>query len=156
MQNIAQTLEKAEASCDAHGTRLTTKRKHVLTCLLESQKAHSAYDLIESVKATFGDHMQPTTMYRILDFLVSENLVHKLQLANKYVACSHITCEVCEHGHVVPQFLICNACNRVDEIRIESELLQQLTTNVQQAGYTLMSPQLELHCLCGDCASKAA
>lgn len=156
MLDIAQTLQQAEASCDAHGARLTTKRKHVLSCLLESRKAQSAYELIENVKASFGDTMQPTTMYRILDFLVSEELVHKLNLANKYVACSHITCDVCDHTHDVPQFLICNACSRVDEIRINSELIEQLTTNVGSAGYTLMSKQLELHCLCGDCAAKVA
>ncbi len=156
MQDISQTLQQAEANCDAHGVRLTTKRKRVLACLLESGRAQSAYELIDSVKQTYGDNMQPTTMYRMLDFLVSENLVHKLQLANKYVACSHITCDTCGHSHSVPQFLICNTCNRVDEVRIDSELIEQLTKNVDRAGYTLMSPQVELHCLCGDCAATAA
>ncbi len=153
MQDITETLQHAEASCDAHGARLTTKRKRVLACLLETQRAQSAYELIDSVKSTFGDSMQPTTMYRILEFLESEHLVHKLHLANKYVACSHIRCD---HGHDVPQFLICSTCDRVDEIRVESALIRKLTESVKGAGYTLMSQQIELHCLCGDCAATAA
>jgi Fur family zinc uptake transcriptional regulator len=153
MQNTADILEHAEAHCDASGARLTTKRKHVLACLLESGKAQSAYDLIQGVKSMFGDTMQPTTMYRILEFLESENLVHKLHLANKYVSCSHISCD---HGHEVPQFLICNQCGQVTEIGVKSDVIATLSDSVRQAGYTLMSQQLELHCLCDDCAALAA
>ncbi len=153
MQDINKILDAAEASCSASGARLTDKRKQVLSCLLQSQKAQSAYDLIQGVKENYGATMQPTTMYRILDFLESENLIHKLQLANKYIYCSHISCD---HSHEVPQFLICNSCDRVVEIDVNSELIKSLTRTVEQVGYTLVSPQLELDCLCADCAAHAA
>jgi Fur family zinc uptake transcriptional regulator len=152
MNTIAQILDHAEASCHTSGARLTEKRKRVLTGLLKSQKAQSAYDLIDYMRKEFDESLQPTTTYRILDFLASENLVHKLHLANKYVACSHIACG---HTHEVPQFLICDECNNVKEIGIKKTLINTLTRNVEEAGYVLQSPQLELHCLCQDCASKA-
>ena len=36
------------------------------------------------------------SIYRILEFLESQQLVHKLKLTNRYVACVHITCN---HEH---------------------------------------------------------
>lgn len=153
MNKLAKILDQAEANCQASGARLTEKRKRILTGLLKSQKAQSAYDLIEYMQREFGESLPPTTVYRILDFLTSENLVHKLHLANKYIACSHISCN---HAHEVPQFLICDECSNVQEIGIKKTLINTLKRNVEEAGYVLKSPQLELHCLCQDCAHQAA
>lgn len=153
MSKITQILDHAEASCSVSGARLTEKRKRILTGLLKSEKAQSAYDLIEYMQKEFDESLPPTTVYRILDFLAGENLVHKLHLANKYVACSHISCD---HAHEVPQFLICDECGNVKEIGIKKTLLNTLKRNVEQAGYVLKSPQLELHCLCQDCTHQAA
>jgi len=153
MTNITHILNHAEASCQASGARLTEKRKRILTGLLKSQKAQSAYDLIDYMQKEFDESLPPTTVYRILDFLAGENLVHKLHLANKYVACSHISCD---HAHEVPQFLICDKCSNVKEIGIKKTLINTLKRNVEEVGYVLRSPQLELHCLCQDCAKQAA
>lgn len=153
MSNITKTLDHAEASCVANGTKLTEKRKRILSGLLKSQKAQSAYELIDYMQKEFGESLPPTTVYRILDFLAGENLVHKLHLANKYIACSHISCD---HDHEVPQFLICDACSNVKEIGIKKTLINTLKRNVEDANFVLKSPQLELHCLCQDCAHKAA
>ena len=153
MHTTAQILDRAEANCRAHGARLTEKRKRVLSGLLESNKAMSAYELADYCGKTFDEPISPMSVYRILDFLEGENLVHKLHLANKYVACSHISCD---HRHEVPQFLICDECGTVKEIGIKKDLINTLKDNVSQAGYVLKSPQLELHCLCQDCANLAA
>ncbi len=153
MSTITQILNHAEASCRTSGARLTDKRKRILTGLLRSQKAQSAYDLIDYMQKEFNESLPPTTVYRILDFLAGENLVHKLHLANKYVACAHISCD---HAHEVPQFLICDQCSSVKEIGIKKTLINTLKRNVEEAGYLLKSPQLELHCLCQDCAHLAA
>jgi Fur family zinc uptake transcriptional regulator len=153
MTNIAHVLAHAEVSCRATGARLTEKRKRILSGLLQSEKAQSAYELINYMQKEFGESLPPTTVYRILDFLAKENLVHKLHLANKYVACSHISCN---HAHEVPQFLICDECSNVKEIGIKKALINTLKVNVEKSGYILKSPQLELHCLCQDCAKTAA
>ena len=92
--------------------------------------------------------MPPMSAYRILDFLISEQLVHKLSSENKFVACSHI---LCRHDHQVPQFLICRQCQRVKEIAISSEIVKTLQVNVEEAGYHLLNSQLELDCICDQC-----
>ncbi len=153
MSEITRILDHAEASCRASGARLTEKRRRILAGLLQSQKALSAYELIEYMRKEFDESLPPTTVYRILDFLTEENLVHKLHLANKYIACSHISCD---HAHEVPQFLICDACSNVKEVGIKKALVATLKRNVENVGYVLKSPQLELHCLCQECAHEAA
>ena len=57
------------------------------------------------------------SVYRILDFLIHEELVHKLETASLYIACAHIACD---HQHETPQFLICDRCFTVKEIGIKS------------------------------------
>lgn len=148
MNNIQTCLQHAESHCGERGTRLTPKRKNILLSLLQSEKAMSAYDLVDYCKSEFGDTMPAMSVYRILDFLQEEFLVHKLNSSNKYVACSHITCD---HDHDITQFLICSECLQVKEINIKPSTIKALQHNIEEAGFHLISPQLEMHCLCESC-----
>jgi len=153
MHRIQAIIEHVEKHCKEHGARLTDKRKQILTGLLQSEKALSAYELVEYCKNEFGEKLPAMSVYRILDFLQDEQLVHKLNLANKYVACAHITCN---HEHEVPQFLICDNCQKVKEISINKSTIDTLQSNVEKAGFHLVSPQLEMNCLCEQCLNNAA
>jgi Fur family zinc uptake transcriptional regulator len=149
MSSVESIIQHAEQHCDMRGSRLTQKRKQVLTGLVKSDKALSAYELIDFCKQEYGESLPAMSVYRILDFLESELLVHKLNLANKYVACMHISCD---HAHAVPQFLICKNCSIVKEITVEESTISDLGNTVKGAGYQLLSPQIELNCLCDNCA----
>lgn len=148
MTNLQSIIDHAERHCQQHGTRLTDKRKLILAGLVKSELAMSAYELIDYCKCEFGETLPAMSVYRILEFLEQEQLVHKLSLANKFVACSHIACE---HAHATPQFLICGSCQKVQEISIDKNVLHELENNVSEAGYRLLSPQLEMSCVCHDC-----
>lgn len=153
MSKVQTIINHAEQSCKAHGSKLTTKRKQVLSGLLQSDRAMSAYELVDYCKEAYGESPPPMSVYRILTFLQDEHLVHKLDLANKYIACAHITCD---HDHGVPQFLICGDCQRVEEITVGKSTINTLKRKVEEAGFHLASPQLEINCLCHDCKDKAA
>jgi Fur family transcriptional regulator, zinc uptake regulator len=153
MKNVTLIIKHAEQHCADHGTRLTEKRKQVLAGLVQSDIALSAYELIDVCKEKYGEGIRAMSIYRILDFLETEKLAHKLNLANKYVACAHISCD---HAHGVPQFLICRNCSKVKEISISQSTITELKETVKNAGYHLVSPQLELNCLCESCKSSAA
>ena len=148
MQDIAGIVQRAEDHCKAHGARLTVKRKQVLTGLIQSNKAISAYELMDFCKEHYGESIPAMSVYRILGFLEAEHLVHKLNLANKYVVCAHISGN---NTHGVSQFLICGKCSKVKEIRISPSTMNALQVSVQEAGFKLVNPQLELHGLCDDC-----
>ena len=151
--NVDTIIEHAEQYCKNHGVQLTTKRKLILSSLLQSDKALSAYDIIDLCEQKFQQKIPAMSVYRILEFLENEKLVHKLKLANKYVACSHITCS---HEHGVPQFLICGTCDDVKEITINKSTMSALENDIEQAGFELVSPQLEMNCICKSCIENAA
>jgi len=152
-KEVDHIIGAAEQQCKTSGARLTNKRKQVLAGLVQADKALSAYELIDYCKAEYGESLPAMSVYRILDFLHEERLVHKLDLANKYVACSHITCD---HAHAVPQFLICSQCQVVKEVNIDQSTIDQLKLNVESAGYHLSGFQLEMNCICEACALKQA
>ena len=147
-QTTSKALEQAEALCNTRGTRLTEKRRQVLMSLLDSQKALSAYELTDYCRDRFGYQLPAMSVYRILEFLEGETLVHRLDLAKKYVACSHI---LCDHQHELPQFLICKQCYHVQEISIQKSLMNSLNQTVLNADFRLASQQLEFDCVCSDC-----
>lgn len=151
MNKVQQIIDRAEQQCKTHGSRLTDKRKQVLSGLLKSGKALSAYELIDICKSEFGETLQAMSMYRILEFLQNEHLVHKLNLTNKYVACSHISCD---HDHGTPQFLICDQCQKVEEMHLSPSTIAELKKSVEDAGFHLVSQQLEMSCICKTCKAK--
>ncbi|MEE4661258.1 MAG: Fur family transcriptional regulator [Halieaceae bacterium] len=148
MGQLEAVIDRAEQQCAERGQRLTPKRKQVLQGLLQSGRALSAYELVDVCKDMFDQSMPAMSVYRILDFLEEQRLVHKLKMVNRYVACAHITCD---HSHGEPQFLICSGCNRVDEIRPDAEIVRLLREDIEAAGFHLPSPQLEINCICHDC-----
>lgn len=150
--SIERALHHAERHCASRGHRLTKKRRQVLSGLLESDRAMSAYELVDLFRERRGFELLPMSVYRILAFLEDAGLVHRLELASKYVACAHIACD---HAHEVPQFLVCNSCHRVREVAIPGELASTLSRAAEQAGFRLARPQLELDCICTECADGA-
>ena len=150
MVDVKQMLEHAEQHCNTRGTKLTPRRKQVLHVLLKSEKALSAYELINTCKAEFGETLAAMSMYRILDFLKKENFVHKLHLCNNYIASAHITDR---QNKAERQLLICTQCQRVKEISIDKSAIEELQQNMKDAGFQASSPQFELNCVCLNCTN---
>lgn len=144
-------LEQAQQKCHAAGGRLTPKRANVLKTLLMANKPLSAYELLELLNRESDTKIQPMSAYRMLDFLVEMQLAHKLNSANKYVACAHIGCH---HHHDAQHFVVCENCGTTQEINIDPQLMTQLQQAVADSDFKLLAPQLELSGLCADCQSK--
>lgn len=149
---VRKALSRADAECTRAGQRLTDKRKNVLAELLRSPTPLSAYDIVAALEKSHGQPVTPMSVYRMLDFLVENNLAHRLKTENKYLACAHITCS---HDHSVQQFLICERCQTVKEIAIDSRVINALTRGVAKAGFQLSKSPLELRCLCAACSNAS-
>src|SRR5690625_3170623 len=144
--DIQHILDRAHAICVARGSRLTSKRRRVLRVVLESAEPLSAYQIADQYRVmNNGESLSVMSVYRMLNFLRENELVHQLETTNQYVPCSHITYL---HQHEVPQFLICNNCRGVDEVGLRDEILQELKANIEQTGFAIADQQLELHGLC--------
>jgi Fur family zinc uptake transcriptional regulator len=148
--NIDKVIEQAEITCSQQGGRLTPKRRYVLETLLSAEQPLSAYEIADNYQRHQQEKIPAMSVYRMLDFLLTLGLVHKLASTNKFVACSHIACE---HSHQTPQFLICDNCQTVREIGIDKQLVQALEKSIVDNHFQLNSPQLELHGLCEQCQS---
>ena len=144
-------LGRARQRCSEVGAKLTTKRGQVLEGLVRSEKALSAYELADFCREEMGYELLPMSVYRILEFLENNQLVHRLNTSNKYIACSHISCA---HNHQPPQFLICKTCFKVEEVNIPQPVLNTVEKTTETAGFRLASKQLEIECYCLDCESE--
>jgi Fur family zinc uptake transcriptional regulator len=146
--NYKGILKSAATRCKDSGGRLTVKREHILKVLLSTEKPLSAYEVLDKYKQETQEAMPPMSVYRILDFLAQQQLIHKLDSQNKFIACSHIHEQ---WHHQMSQFLICRDCHSVKEISIAKNLMNELNEQAKGAGYQLLSPQLELDCICDEC-----
>ena len=140
MDSTDSILQSAERHCKDHGTRLTEKRKLVLTGLIQSEMALSAYELIAEVKKQYNQDLAAMSVYRILDFLESEKLVHKLKLANKYIACEHISCD---HAHGVSQFLIAGNVIKLKKSTLSQLLWRNFKRPLTKPDSSLSAPNLK-------------
>lgn len=141
---------RAQELCAESGIKLTAKRAQVLEGLVKSKKALSAYALTDYCRQELGYELLPMSVYRILEFLEENDLIHRLNTTNKYIACSHITSE---HSHQAPQFLICKSCSKVEEVSIPKTVVASVEKAAEQAGFQLANNQLEIECYCADCPS---
>jgi Fur family zinc uptake transcriptional regulator len=144
-------MADAEAHCAARGVRLTPIRKQVLGALLSGHKPLGAYDIIERL-AHDGARPAPITIYRALDFLLENGLVHRIASRNAFVACiSHH-----KPGESV-LFLICERCGDVGEAP-SAPLKDLLASAAAKAGFAPRTPMIEVAGLCANCrtASPAA
>ncbi len=148
---ITKVLDKASDKCKEHGAKLTAKRKLVLQQLVETEKLLSAYELVELIRVKTDTKLPAMSVYRILDFLESINLVHKLESQNKYLACMHITCE---HKHESPQFMICQNCFKVKELDMSQSIIEEISDSAKSADFQLINPTLEIKGVCQACQTK--
>lgn len=150
---LDQLLQQAKQKCKDAGGRFTEKRGAVLKTLLQAEAPISAYELVDRYNQAAPEPIKAMSAYRILDFFVELNLVHKLSASNKYVACSHLACN---HSHQDQFFVICQECGATKEITIPSSLMQQLTDSVSAEGFQLKHSQFELEGMCQACLAKSS
>jgi Fur family zinc uptake transcriptional regulator len=139
-------MERAETLCLERGVRLTDQRKTVLELLCLSDKPLSAYELLERMRGAVKNPAPPT-VYRALDFLLEQGLVHKLESLHAFVGCAHP-----DHPHA-SQFLICDDCGEVAEVEVPS-VSKSLKAASKAVGFRTKRPVVELLGTCAECAAK--
>ena len=148
MVDYQSVMTAAEQKCLQLGIKFTKRRKQVLSVLIEADVALSAYEIAERCNAGSDSNMPTMSVYRILDLFQEQNLIHKLDIANKYVCCAHISCS---HEHDNSQFLICGSCRHVEEISLSDDAVRALQTAASAVGFNAISPQLEIKGRCSRC-----
>ncbi len=142
-QCINKALRRADAICSRRGVRLTPLRRQVLQLLWTDHCAVKAYDLLDALKE-LAPAAKPTTIYRSLEFLLEQGLIHRIESLNAYVGCDHAEQE---HDKL---FLICDRCHKVEE-RIAEEVMRAVAEETAGAGFVPAHQTLEIHGVCTAC-----
>src|SRR5579872_6651908 len=97
---VGDALDRAASLCVQRGARLTEIRRQVLELVWRNHAPIGAYDILGAMQDGHRG-AAPPTVYRALDFLMEQGLVHRIESLNAYVGCDRP-----EQAHV-SQFLIC-------------------------------------------------
>lgn len=147
-------LDRAEALCARRGAQLTELRRQVLRLVLEAEQPVGAYALLDRLRALRAG-AAPPTVYRALDFLREQGLIHKVERLNAYVGCIEAAqhpadCDCgAEHDHP-HQFLICRRCGATAEIS-DPAVAAALGAAAARAGFSLDRATVEAEGLCARC-----
>lgn len=138
---VADQLALASARIEAGGERFTAPRRRVLELLLADGGPVKAYDLMARYSTESGP-AKPPTVYRALDFLEGQGLVHRLQSLGAFVAC-----RMGEGVHAAG-FLICDCCGAAQEMEADPRDVVEAGAG---RGFEVRKVTLEAHGLCAEC-----
>jgi Fur family zinc uptake transcriptional regulator len=156
-------LDQAEAFCTGRQLRLTDQRRQVLGLILDNPHPSGAYDLLDRLRVE-GRPAAPPTVYRALEFLTAQGLVHKIERLSAFVGCSHMLHPVgddavghdhAHHGVDAIQFLICTECRRVFEM-VDQRIRVAIDAAASGTGFAPAAATVEVEGICVDCAAGAA
>lgn len=140
---VAHAFERAEKVCTERGVRLTVLRRAVLKIVWESHSPIGAYDILDRLREA-GRRAAPVTVYRALDFLIANRLVHRLASQNAYLGCDQP-----EESHGA-QFLICRVCGAAGEIH-DGAIADAIAKSAAESGFRVEAPVVEVTGLCPRC-----
>lgn len=146
---INQALESAEEVCKQRGVRLTPLRKRVLELVWQSHKPLGAYDILDMLSREDNRRAAPPTVYRGLDFLLENGLIHRLASLNAYIGCSHPG--VVHAGY----FMICKVCHNAYELAQHTAIDAAIAEEALQMGFAVETQTVEIFGICADCRALA-
>jgi Fur family zinc uptake transcriptional regulator len=141
-------LTEASQLCATRKLRLTPRRREVLEIMLASHQPMGAYDILARLnQAGSVDRIAPPIVYRALEFLLAEGLIHRIESRNAFITCVH-------PGHEsAAQFLICRDCERVAELETSDRSLLEGADNL---GFAVDHSVVEITGICAECQKHAS
>jgi Fe2+ or Zn2+ uptake regulation protein len=127
----------------ARGYRMTPQRMAILHTLHHSGTHLSPTEIFVTAKKELSSLTEPT-VYRTLEFLAKNGLVHAAHKRN-----GHLVYQIAQHAH---HHLICRQCGQ--ELEVQHGLLESLYQSLELAsGYKLTEGHLTFFGLCPHCQS---
>jgi Fur family zinc uptake transcriptional regulator len=143
--DVQSFVAEAERHCQTRGCKMTSLRRQVLELVLRHDGVVKAYQVLSDLQQERGS-AAPPTVYRALDFLVEQGLLHRVEALNGYIVCDHVGAT---HESL---FLVCRACGAVSELDAASSL-SSLSAATAAVGFELQAQNLVLTGTCQRCHS---
>ena len=159
-KDVLTRLDDVAHWCQHHGQRLTAVRRLVLGLILSENRPLGAYDIL-SLLRVHQPRAVPPTVYRALDFLLEQGLIHRIERLSAFVGCRHrLDCEECCTSHKAwgvhrAQFLICRDCGQVQELE-QDVVAAVLLQSARGQGFRAEAATVEIEGLCAGCYGKQA
>lgn len=145
---IDTAIATARQRCADQGARLTSQREQVLRLIWQSHKPLGAYALMDMLAAQSTRRVAPPTVYRALDFLLEQHLIHRIHSLNAFIGCTHP-----DAGHA-NNFLICQQCGVAVEFN-NQHMDSAITATARDSGFVITTQAVELAGLCAQCQEQA-
>ena len=142
-EQISDVLEQAEVICAARNLRFTQSRRRVLELVCQYSQPVGAYALLDDLRKD-GHSAAPPTVYRALDFLLDNGLIHRLATNNTYLACAH------PQKHHEGVFLVCSSCGDTQEVHTKG-VIDTVKRNAKDYGFTVRHATVEVSGECKQC-----
>ena len=140
---VEDAVAKAQQICKEKDVRLTPMRLRILELIWRSHKPIGAYALLDEIKREHKS-AAPPTVYRALDFLMEQGLVHRIQSLNAYVGCN-------DPGHVRNGIiLICDDCGDALEMD-DARTSDSIASFTKRLGFQFTSQSIEATGICPGC-----
>ena len=140
---VADALAAAERCCAARGAQLTPIRRRVLELVWSSHAPIGAYEILAALGRETGK-VQPPTVYRALDFLKAQGLIHRIESRNAFIGCAQ------PGTRHAGQFLLCRGCGEAAEL-VADKALAALDRQAAALGYSVEHRTVEFEGLCPHC-----
>lgn len=144
---VVTALDAAETACARRGERLTPLRRRVLELVWRGHRPVGAYDILAMLQRERG-RVAPPTVYRALDFLCAQGLVHRLNSLQAFIGCGLAGDQ--EDGRHSAHFLICQDCGVAVELR-DGQLDGAIDRLAGRTGFAVADETIELRGRCADC-----
>jgi len=141
---VTSALQTAAELCAARGVRLTPLRHCVLELIWRSPKPLGAYPLLEALQHLQARRVAPPTVYRCLDFLVEQGLIHRLASLNAYVGCPR------PNEPHPGQFFICTRCGSALETT-DATVVETIRRRATESGFIIEQQVIEIMGCCAQC-----
>lgn len=149
--DLAERLASAKSHCLERSVRFTPLRQEIYQVIVQADRPMGAYDLLDALRherqknaSKKQKNIAAPTIYRSLDFLREEGLIHHLNSINAYVPCCHP-----RDSHIAA-FLICQSCKKVEECS-NAPMESLVDFAAADAKFAVTASVIELMGFCHDC-----
>ena len=121
---------------------ITMKNNDIVFEIIKKSKNHlTAYEILNKFQNI--KKVQPMSVYRSLNKLISENKIHKSNQTKKYMLCNH------SHKNHNPSIAICKKCGETEELN--SNLFEEIFNKKIFKKYDFKNYELEVSAICKAC-----
>lgn len=133
---------------------LSPSRQAVLDIVAKAGKPMKAYDILSELQKVIS-HAKPPTVYRALEYLVSVNILHRINQQNAYMYCQAEKKCYLDKSNRYSMLFTCMKCGSVEEVS-NNVLTSVVTEMATKISFQVDLKFVECPGACRSCQQESA